>query len=154
MVTQFVYESEPDADGNVKSGVDANPLTLFYSVVLSLWSVGFLSSWKRTEANHAFLWGSEGIEDFELPRPQVGRPSVLGIVVSLLANRNHLCSRKYPISNRPTSLVVYHTGLHCARPLQFEGVVQVNKETGHEELVYGNAVRRLCPRHPGAVKRP
>jgi hypothetical protein len=39
MVTQFVYESEPDADGNVKSGVDANPLTLFYSVVLSLWSV-------------------------------------------------------------------------------------------------------------------
>jgi hypothetical protein len=33
-------------------------------------SVVFLSSWKRQEAEHAFLWGSEGFEDAEEARPE------------------------------------------------------------------------------------
>ena len=45
-----------------EGGVDANPLTLYYSVVLSLWSVVFLSIWKRREKELAFLFGSEGFE--------------------------------------------------------------------------------------------
>lgn len=32
-----------------EGGVNANPLTLAYSVLLSLWSVAFLSAWKRRE---------------------------------------------------------------------------------------------------------
>ena len=47
-----------------------NPLTLMYSVFMSIWSVVFLSVWRRKEAEHSFLWGSEGYEDSEPPRPQ------------------------------------------------------------------------------------
>jgi hypothetical protein len=50
-------------------GVDENQLTVYYSFFLSLWSVLFLSVWKRQEAVHAFLWGSEGFEATEEPRP-------------------------------------------------------------------------------------
>ena len=52
------------------AGVDGNPLTLMYSVFMSIWSVVFLSVWRRKEAEHSFLWGSEGYEDSEPPRPQ------------------------------------------------------------------------------------
>jgi len=51
-------------------GVDSNELTLYYSVMLSVWSVVFLSVWKRREAEHAFLWGSEGFEEAQQPRKQ------------------------------------------------------------------------------------
>ena len=51
-------------------GVDSNELTLYYSVMLSVWSVIFLSVWKRRESEHAFLWGSEGYEKAKQPRKQ------------------------------------------------------------------------------------
>ena len=51
------------------AGVDGNPATLMYSIFMSIWSVLFLSVWRRKEAEHAFLWGSEGFEEGEEPRP-------------------------------------------------------------------------------------
>ena len=53
-----------------EGGVDQNGATLVYSVLLSVWSVLFLSVWKRREAELAFLWGSEGFEASQLPRKQ------------------------------------------------------------------------------------
>lgn len=53
-----------------EGGVDQNGATLVYSVMLSVWSVLFLSEWKRREAELAFLWGSEGTEQSQQPRKQ------------------------------------------------------------------------------------
>ena len=64
------------ADLTGDGGVDANVLTLYYSVILSLWSVVFLSVWKRSEAEHKFLWGTEG---FELAQPP--RKSFKGVTI-------------------------------------------------------------------------
>eukprot|EP01052_Picozoa_sp_SAG31_P044055 SAG31_NODE_7544_length_1659_cov_1.489103_2_plen_414_part_01 len=98
MLFQPSREKVIDEDGNesFEGGVDGNPLTLAYSVMLSLWSVMFLSAWKRRGKEHAYLWGSEGAEESEQPRPA------------------------------------------------FEGVVEVNKETGREELVHGPAPARVA----------
>lgn len=61
----------PDETGVAPpEGVDGNPATLMYSIFMSIWSVLFLSVWRRKEAEHAFLWGSEGFEDSEGPRPE------------------------------------------------------------------------------------
>ena len=53
-----------------EGGVDGNVLTLYYSVFLSLWSVVFLSFWKRREAELAFLWGTEGFEQKQEARKE------------------------------------------------------------------------------------
>ena len=58
------------ADLTGEGGVDGNVLTLYYSVLLSLWSVVFLSIWKRRQAEHAFLFGTEGFEQKEEPRKE------------------------------------------------------------------------------------
>eukprot|EP01044_Picomonas_judraskeda_P008372 COSAG03_NODE_951_length_5218_cov_50.214300_3_plen_135_part_00 len=58
------------ADLNGEGGVDGNVLTLYYSVLLSLWSVVFLSFWKRRQAEHAFLFDTEGFERTEGPRKE------------------------------------------------------------------------------------
>ena len=41
------------------SGVDDNPMTMFYSVYLGLWSITFLNWWTRRENELRFLWGNE-----------------------------------------------------------------------------------------------
>ena len=51
-------------------GVEDNPLTLFYSIFLSLWSTAFLEAWTRRENELKFQWGSEGFETTERPRVQ------------------------------------------------------------------------------------
>ena len=67
MVEQWVgVLREPGDPG----GVDGNRATLVYSVFMSVWSVIFLSVWKRKEAEHSFLWGSEGFEDSQKERPE------------------------------------------------------------------------------------
>lgn len=53
-----------------EGGVDANALTLYYSVLLSLWSVVFLSVWKRREKELAFLFGTEGFEQKQEARKE------------------------------------------------------------------------------------
>eukprot|EP01043_Picozoa_sp_COSAG02_P007312 COSAG02_NODE_217_length_28595_cov_19.642371_14_plen_135_part_00 len=58
------------ADINGEGGVDANALTLYYSVLLSLWSVVFLSIWNRREAELAFLFGTEGFEKKQQARKE------------------------------------------------------------------------------------
>ena len=75
------------------AGVDGNPLTLMYSVFMSIWSVVFLSVWRRTEAEHAFLWGSEGYEDSEPPRPQFKGK----LVVNPETGREDLVINNYPL---------------------------------------------------------
>jgi len=69
MITQ-INQMAPFFGDNPDRGVDSNALTLYYSVLLSVWSVVFLSVWKRREAEHAFLWGSEGLVESEEPRKQ------------------------------------------------------------------------------------
>jgi len=53
-----------------EGGVNANVLTLPYSVFLALWSVAFLSTWRKKENEHRFLWGSEGMVFTQRPRPE------------------------------------------------------------------------------------
>ena len=53
-----VYQS---SQGDVS--VDNNPLMVYYSVFLCLWSAGFNVAWQRRQRELAFLWGSEDVED-------------------------------------------------------------------------------------------
>ena len=39
---------------------DENGLGLYYSIFFAMWSISFLSSWKRSENEYKFLWGTEG----------------------------------------------------------------------------------------------
>jgi hypothetical protein len=66
MLNQWV----PFIGTNPDQRVDHNTLTLHYSVLLSVWSVVFLSVWKRREAEHAFLWGADEVLEGEEPRKQ------------------------------------------------------------------------------------
>lgn len=49
---------------------DKNPTTIPYSVFFAAWSISFLGSWTRKENELKFLWGSEGFEVKERPRPE------------------------------------------------------------------------------------
>lgn len=64
-----------------------------YSVFMSIWSVVFLSVWRRKEAEHSFLWGSEGFEDSEPPRPQFKGK----LVVNPETGREDLVISNYPL---------------------------------------------------------
>jgi hypothetical protein len=50
--------------------VDDNITTTPYSVFFAAWSISFLSTWKRKENSLKFLWGTEGFEIRERPRPE------------------------------------------------------------------------------------
>ena len=49
--------------------IDENPMTIPYSIFFAAWSISFLSAWKRYENELKFLWGTEGFESMEKPRP-------------------------------------------------------------------------------------
>jgi hypothetical protein len=46
-----------------------NTITILYSVFFAAWSIFFLSAWTRCQNELAFLWGTEGFEKREGPRP-------------------------------------------------------------------------------------
>ena len=46
-----------------------NTITILYSVFFAAWSILFLSAWTRCQNELAFLWGTEGFEKREDPRP-------------------------------------------------------------------------------------
>ena len=50
-------------------GVAYNPLTIFYSVYVGIWSTIFIESWHRRENELRFLWGTEKLSQIEQPRP-------------------------------------------------------------------------------------
>jgi hypothetical protein len=60
MISQWIAGNNPDD----------NPTTTPYSVFFAAWSISFLSSWTRKESELKFLWGSEGFEVKERPRPE------------------------------------------------------------------------------------
>ena len=49
--------------------VDDNPFTIPYSIFFAAWSMLFLSSWQRRANELKFLWGTDGFEAREPPRP-------------------------------------------------------------------------------------
>lgn len=63
MIAQFAFK-----DDNGHTGPDQNPLTLIYSVYVGMWSIVFLETWKRREAELRFCWGSEGLAEVDEPR--------------------------------------------------------------------------------------
>ena len=56
--------------GHFQNGVEGNQLTVVYSVLVSFWSVYFLSRWKRRQAELMFLWGTQDFEASETPRDE------------------------------------------------------------------------------------
>lgn len=68
------------------------------------WSMSFLSSWVRKENEYKFLWGSEGHEEHERPRPQFSGKRVINKVCCLCACcvRESMCADSAP---RPASRV-------------------------------------------------
>ncbi len=50
-------------------GVSHNPLTIYYSIYVGIWSTLFIESWNRTENELRFLWGTESLSQIEEPRP-------------------------------------------------------------------------------------
>lgn len=50
-------------------GVAYNPMTIFYSVYVGIWSTIFIESWHRRENELRFLWGTEKLSQIEQPRP-------------------------------------------------------------------------------------
>ena len=71
LVSQFLIMSDPSLVGITdRAGtVDDNPLTMAYTTFFALWSIMFLTTWKRRENELRFLWGSEGYENKEEPLP-------------------------------------------------------------------------------------
>ena len=59
--------------GHLVGGVEGNPLTLFYSVAVALWSVVFLKQWQREQSELQFLWGTENWNQTEKPRKEFER---------------------------------------------------------------------------------
>lgn len=49
-------------------GVAYNPLTIFYSVYVGIWSTIFIETWHRRENELRFLWGTEKLSQIEQPR--------------------------------------------------------------------------------------
>ena len=70
--------------GHFQNGVEGNQLTVVYSILVSFWSVYFLSKWKRRQAELMFLWGTQNYEASETPRDEFIRfardPSKDGVV--------------------------------------------------------------------------
>jgi hypothetical protein len=70
--------------GHFQNGVEGNQLTVAYSILVSFWSVYFLSKWKRRQAELMFLWGTADYEASETPRDEFVRfardPSKDGVV--------------------------------------------------------------------------
>jgi hypothetical protein len=56
--------------GHFQNGVEGNQLTIIYSILVSFWSVFFLSTWKRRQSELMFLWGTESYEASETPREE------------------------------------------------------------------------------------
>lgn len=49
---------------------DQDSLKIPYTIFFAIWSMSFLSSWKCRENEYKFLWGTEGHEEHEQPRPE------------------------------------------------------------------------------------
>ena len=56
-----------------QNGVEGNPLAITYSVLVSFWSVYFLSMWRRRQNELMFLWGTDGYERGEHAREEAIR---------------------------------------------------------------------------------
>ena len=50
-------------------GVEGNPLSVFYSVFVALWSLYFLIKWERRQCELQFLWGVEAAPLAPRPLP-------------------------------------------------------------------------------------
>lgn len=56
--------------GHLRNGVEGNPLSLAYSILVSFWSVAFIAKWHRRQAELCFLWGTATFEENEKTRKQ------------------------------------------------------------------------------------
>ena len=95
-------------------GVEDNPLTLFYSIFLSLWSTAFLEAWTRRQNELKFQWGSEGFETTERPRVQFsGKFEVHPLTgVEKLVHKNKLqYSGKLVVSNLIGLCMIFFTSM-------------------------------------------
>jgi hypothetical protein len=48
--------------GHLRNGVEGNPLSLAYSILVSFWSVAFIKKWRIRQAELCFLWGTSTFE--------------------------------------------------------------------------------------------
>jgi hypothetical protein len=65
---QWVIEEFGIEEGD--NSIDSNLYIFPYSVFLAVWAIMLLEMWKRREWELKFMWGSEGFEKDEQPRPQ------------------------------------------------------------------------------------
>ena len=56
--------------GHVFNGVEMNPLTPAYSVLVSIWAIMFLSKWGSRQLELQHLWATDDYEDQEMPRKE------------------------------------------------------------------------------------
>lgn len=72
--------------GQMRSGIENNPLTFYFSIFLAFWSLAFTTQWTRRQNELAFLWGTETHSTFEKARPEfvllAKNPHVVGIEFS------------------------------------------------------------------------
>ena len=54
--------------GHLRNGVEGNPLSLAYSILVSFWSVAFIKKWHVRQAELCFLWGTSTFEENEKTR--------------------------------------------------------------------------------------
>ena len=93
--------------------VNSNMYLFPYSIFLAGWSIMLLEMWKRREWELKFLWGSEGFEKAEQPRPQfsgVPTRNLLTGAVSLIQGNSKVWFLKMAASTALTLVVMAFNG--------------------------------------------
>jgi hypothetical protein len=56
--------------GHVLDGVESNPITPLYCVLIALWAILFLAKWRTVQLELQYRWGTESYEQDERPRKE------------------------------------------------------------------------------------
>ena len=147
--------------------VSVHPSQVAYSIYVGLWSVAFIETWERREHELRFVWGAENLRSIQVRAVQcvlaTSRSSTrdwLGRTATLRgewrAGRGLGVAPAPPRPREPQRLhsqqVNTRARASCCSPVaplrvqeplpQFKGKLEVNMETGKEDVVYKSKCKR------------
>lgn len=133
-------------DLSLDNSANSNLYVLPYSVFLAIWAIMLLESWKRREWELKFIWGSEGFEKDEQPRPEFdGVPEenlLTGVVTLVYGNiKGRMCKLALSLSLTVTLMALNIVLLFQAIGLSGKQSMQEQKAqlVGENGTAFGNS---------------